>query len=141
MLRCEPAWRATELMLSRELLDNRRFNLRVLHCSQTTGQKPTAFDERRRIKCRRPNWRNMAMVSISRSMLLAASLLAFPLAGAMAQHDPSREEGKICSASASNQTGSPQSTAPGYQTTNDVNGKPSSGNAATAGQSGKKPPP
>ena len=84
------------------------------------------------------------MVSISRSMLLAASLLAFPLAGAMAQHDPSREEGKpnnSSSASASNQTGSSQSTAPGYQTTNDVNGQPSSGNAATAGQSGKKPPP
>ena len=54
------------------------------------------------------------MVSISRSMLLAASLLAFPLAGAMAQHDPSREEGKpndSSSASASNQTGSSQSTA------------------------------
>ena len=32
------------------------------------------------------------MVSISRSMLLAASLLAFPLAGAMAQHDPSEKE-------------------------------------------------
>jgi hypothetical protein len=83
------------------------------------------------------------MVPISRSMLLAASLLAFPLAGAMAQHDPSREEGKSAessSASGSNQTGSPQSTAPAYQSTNDVNGKPS-GNAATAGQSGKKPPP
>ena len=76
----------------------------------------------------------MAMVSISRSMLLAASLLAFPLAGAMAQHDPSREgEGKSTnssSASGNNQTVSPQNTAPGYQSTHDVNGKPS-GNAAT----------
>ncbi len=76
------------------------------------------------------------MVSISRSMLLAASLLAFPLAGALAQHDPSREEDKSTassSASGSNQTGSPQNTA---QSTKDVNGKPS-GNATTAGQSGK----
>jgi hypothetical protein len=77
------------------------------------------------------------MVSISRSMLLAASLLAFPLAGALAQHDPSREgDGKSTtssSASGNNQTGSPQNTA---QSTKDVNGKPS-GNAATAGQSGK----
>jgi hypothetical protein len=77
------------------------------------------------------------MVSISRSMLLAASLLAFPLAGALAQHDPSREgDGKSTassSASGNNQTGSPQSTA---QNTKDVNGKPSE-NAATAGQSGK----
>jgi hypothetical protein len=77
------------------------------------------------------------MVSISRSMLLAASLLAFPLAGALAQHDPSREgDGKSTtssSASGNNQTGSPQNTG---QSTKDVNGKPS-GNAATAGQSGK----
>jgi hypothetical protein len=92
----------------------------------------------------------MAMVSISRSLLLAASLLAFPLAGAMAQHDPSREgEGKATgssSASGNNKMVSPnggdamKSTAPGNQSTHDVNGKPS-GNAATAGQSGKKPPP
>jgi hypothetical protein len=79
----------------------------------------------------------MAMVSISRSLLLAASLLAFPLAGAMAQHDPSKEgEGKSTnssSASGNNQAGSPQSTP---QSTKDVNGKPSE-NAATAGQSGK----
>ena len=88
------------------------------------------------------------MVSISRSMMLAASLLAFPLAGAMAQydpshdpsHDPSREGGGKSTALRNNQTGSPQSTAPGYQSNKDVNGKPS-GNAATAGQSGKKPPP
>jgi hypothetical protein len=92
------------------------------------------------------------MVSFSRSMLLAASLLAFPLAGAMAQHDPSREgEGKSTGASSAsgndNKTVSPnnggdamKSTTPGYQSTHDVNGKPS-GNAATAGQSGKKPPP
>jgi hypothetical protein len=38
--------------------------------------------------------RYVAMVSISRSMLLAASLLAFPLAGVMAQQVDTSGEGK-----------------------------------------------
>jgi hypothetical protein len=91
------------------------------------------------------------MVSISRSMLLAASLLAFPLAGAMAQHDPSREgEGKSTDSSSaamgdhkadSKKDGTAmKSTAPGYQDKSDVAGGvgKSPGNAAT-GESGKKP--
>jgi hypothetical protein len=92
------------------------------------------------------------MVSISRLMLLAASLLAFPLAGAMAQHDPSREgEGKSTgpsSASENNKTVSPnnsgsamKSTAPGYADKSDVAGGvgKSPGNAAATGETGKKP--
>jgi hypothetical protein len=95
--------------------------------------------------------RDVAMVSISRSMLLAASLLAFPLAGAMAQHDPSREgEGKSTgssSTSGSNKTVSPnggdamKSTAPGYADKSDVAGGvgKSPGNAAATGETAKKP--
>jgi hypothetical protein len=90
------------------------------------------------------------MISISRSMLLGASLLAFPLAGAMAQHDPSREGGKSTdssSASGNNKTVSPnggdamKSTAPGYADKSDVAGGvgKSPGNAAATGESGKQP--
>jgi hypothetical protein len=88
------------------------------------------------------------MVSISRSVLLTASLLAFPLAGAMAQHDPSRESTGPGSATAgANKMGDPKddgsamkSTAPGYQDKSDVSGGvgKSPGNAAATGQQEKK---
>jgi hypothetical protein len=84
----------------------------------------------------------MAMISISRSMLLAAALAAFPLAGAMAQHDPSKESTGSSSATAGahkmgdakNDSSAMKSTEVGSQGTKDVNGKPSEN---AAGQSGK----
>ena len=46
-------------------------------------------------KCRRPKLeRNLAMISISRSIILAASLVAFPLAGAMAHATFRSRDGK-----------------------------------------------
>jgi hypothetical protein len=94
--------------------------------------------------------RNVAMVSISRSMLLAASLVAFPLAGAMAQHDasgdgkpagPGSASGSGNKAVVSNNGGDAmKSTAPGYQSKSAVSDAVgnSSGNAAS-GKSGKQP--
>jgi hypothetical protein len=94
--------------------------------------------------------RNVAMVSISRSMLLAASLLAFPLAGAMAQHDSSGE-GKSTGPSPSSGNGNKtvlsnnggdamKSTAPGYESKSAVSdGVANSPGNAASGKSGKQP--
>ena len=99
------------------------------------------------------------MTSISRSILLAAGLLAFPLAGAVAQavdssRPPSLERirpgnstGPSSSSAGDDKMGRSgdraiKSTGPGYESKgaiNDAEGK-SSGNAG-AGQSGKKPAP
>ena len=88
------------------------------------------------------------MISISRSMLLAATLAAFPLAGAMAQHDPSKESTGSSSANtgahkmgdAKNDSPAMKSTGPGYQEKSDVSGGvgKSPGNAAATGQQEKK---
>ena len=88
------------------------------------------------------------MISISRSMLLAAALAGFPLAGAMAQHDPSKESTGSSSATAGahkmgdakNDSSAMKSTAPGYQDKSDVSGGvgKSPGNAAASAQSEKK---
>jgi hypothetical protein len=89
------------------------------------------------------------MISISRSMLLTAGLLAFPLAGAVAQAvDTGKSTGPSSASTgdhkvdARNGEAAMKSTAPGYESTGEVNGAngKSSGNAAT-GQSGKKPAP
>ncbi len=72
------------------------------------------------------------MVSISRSMLLAASLVAFPLAGAMAQHNSSGD-GKSTGPSSASATGNKtvlsnnggdamKSTTPGYESKHAVSG-------------------
>jgi hypothetical protein len=90
------------------------------------------------------------MVSISRSILLAASLLAFPLAGAMAQHDSSGEGKSTGPASASgngNKTvvshsggDAMKSTSPGYENKSGVSeGVGNSPGNAAAGKSGKEP--
>ena len=88
------------------------------------------------------------MISISRSVLLAAALATFPLAGAVAQSDTGKSTGPSSSSTGDKSGDSKKggdgmkSTAPGYESTSDVNGAngKSSGNAAT-GQSGKKPAP
>jgi hypothetical protein len=87
------------------------------------------------------------MISISRSMLLAASLLAFPLAGAVAQAvDTGKSTGPSSAtmgdhkADSKNDSSAMKSTAPGYQDKSDVAsgvGR-SPGNAAATGQSEKK---
>ena len=87
------------------------------------------------------------MISISRSMLLAAALAAFPLAGVMAQSDTGKSTGPSStavgdkSAGAKNDGGAMKGTAPGYEDKSDVSGGvgKSPGNAAATGQSGKKP--
>ena len=90
------------------------------------------------------------MLSIPRSMLLAVGLAAFPLVGAVAQAvDTGKSTGPSSTSTGDKPVDSKQggaamkSTAPGYESTSEVNGAngKSSGNAATAGQSGKKPPP
>ena len=87
------------------------------------------------------------MVSISRSMLLAAALAAFPLAGAVAQSDtgkstgPSSASGSDKSVDSKNGGSTMKTTAPGYENKSDVAGGvgKSPGNAAATGQSGKQP--
>ena len=81
------------------------------------------------------------MISISRSMLLAAALAAFPLAGAMAQAVDTGKSTGPANAGAANKMGDAKndssamkSTEVGSQSTKDVNGKPSEN---AAGQSGK----
>jgi hypothetical protein len=54
--------------------------------------------------------RDAAMVSISRSMLLAAGLLAFPLAGAIAQQNSSEKGGAAMKSTTQGDTG--KSTGP-----------------------------
>ena len=87
------------------------------------------------------------MISISRSMLLAASLAAFPLAAVMAQAVDTGKSTGPSSASTNDQAKNGEtameSTAPAYESTGEVNGAngKSSGNAAAGQKSGKKPPP
>jgi hypothetical protein len=93
------------------------------------------------------------MISISRFMLLAASLLAFPVAGAMAQQQTGGGNGgSSMSGSSMKSTNTPESkqanpsathgnamksASPGYEHKSDVsNGSKAAGNAA-AGQSTK----
>ena len=86
------------------------------------------------------------MISISRSMLLAAALAAFPLAGAVAQSDtgkstgPSSASGGDKATNSRNGDTSMKSTAPGYENKSEVAGGvgKSPGNAAATGQSGKQ---
>jgi hypothetical protein len=88
------------------------------------------------------------MISVSRSILLAAALAAFPVAGAVAQAIDAGKSTGPSSDSSGNKSdpnkgdAAMKSTAPGYESTAEVNGAngKSSGNAAT-GQSGKKPAP
>jgi hypothetical protein len=87
------------------------------------------------------------MISISRSLLLAAGLLAFPLAGAVAQAVDTGKSTGPSSATAGDKSAASKngdamkSTAPGYQNKSDVSGGvgKSPGNAAATGQSGKQP--
>jgi hypothetical protein len=87
------------------------------------------------------------MISISRSMLLAATLVAFPLAGAVAQSDtgkstaPSSASGSDKSVDSKNGGSAMKNTAPGYMRTGEIHGitGKSPGNAAATGQSGKQP--
>jgi hypothetical protein len=103
------------------------------------------------------------MISVSRSIVLAVGLLAFPLAGATAQHS-SEKDGAAMRSTSQGDTGKStgpsaatggdskmggasgdtamKNTGPGYESASAVNGADgrSSGNAAT-GQSGKKPAP
>ena len=86
------------------------------------------------------------MISISRSMLLAAALAAFPLAGAVAQAvDTGKSTGPANAGAnkmgdAKSDGSAMKSTAPGYQDKSDVSGGvgKSQGNAAAAAQSEKK---
>ena len=86
------------------------------------------------------------MISISRSMLLAAALAAFPLAGAAAQSDtgkstgPSSAPGSDKSVDSKNGGSAMKSTAPGYADKSDVAGGvgKSPGNAAATGETAKK---
>jgi hypothetical protein len=86
------------------------------------------------------------MNSISHSLLLAASLLAFPVVGAMAQAVDAGKSTGPSSATASDKSGASKSgdamksTAPGYQDKSDVSGGvgKSPGNAAATGQPGKQ---
>jgi hypothetical protein len=89
----------------------------------------------------------MAMTLNLRSMLLAAALAAFPLAGAVAQAvDTGKSTGPSSTTAGANKTGDAKndgtamkSTEPGYQDKSDVGsvGK-SPGNAAATGQPEKK---
>jgi hypothetical protein len=89
------------------------------------------------------------MISIWRLMLLAAGLLAFPLAGAVAQAvDTGKSTGPSSASTGdksvdSNKSGAGmKSTAPGYETKSAIDGAgKSSGNAATGESGGKRPPP
>jgi hypothetical protein len=85
------------------------------------------------------------MLSISRLMLLAAGLMAFPLAGAVAQAVDTGKPAGTSSSSTSDRSvdskdggAAMKSTAPGYENKSDVAGGvgKSPGNAAN-GQSGK----
>lgn len=88
------------------------------------------------------------MISISRSLLLAAGLLAFPLVGAGAQAvDTGKSTGPSSATAgdnkmvgAKNGDGAMKSTGPGYESKSEVAGAvgKSPGNAAT-GESGKQP--
>jgi hypothetical protein len=88
------------------------------------------------------------MISISRSLLLAAGLLAFPLAGAVAQAVDTGKSTGPSSATAGdkkpvaseNGGAAMKSTTPGYESKSAVDGGvgQSPRNAAT-GESGKKP--
>jgi hypothetical protein len=82
------------------------------------------------------------MIPNSRSMLLAAALVAFPLAGAVAQAiDTSKPAaGSEKPAGAKNDGPATKSTQPGYQEKSDVSGGvgKSPGNAAATGQPEKK---
>jgi hypothetical protein len=93
-------------------------------------------------------------MTISRSLLLVASLLAFPLAGAIAQSDTGKSTGPSSAAGGDKNGGAAMKSAtpddksgaamksatPGYERKSDVSGAvgKSPGNAAT-GQSGKQP--
>jgi hypothetical protein len=87
-----------------------------------------------------------AMISISRSLLLAAGLLACPLVGAVAQAVDTGKSTGPSSAAASDKSAASKnddamkSTAPGYENKSDVSGGvgKSPGNAAATGQSGKQ---
>ena len=87
------------------------------------------------------------MISISRSLLLVAGLMTFPLAGAVAQAvDTGKSTGSNSTAegekSATAKNGAAtKTTEPGYQEKSDVSGGvgKSPGNAAATGQSEKKP--
>jgi hypothetical protein len=89
------------------------------------------------------------MISISRSLLLAAGLLAFPFAGAVARAvdtgkstGPSSASGGDKSVDSKNGGAAMKSTAPGYETKSAIDGAgKSSGNAATGESGGKRPPP
>ena len=87
------------------------------------------------------------MILMSRLMLLAAALAAFPLAGVVAQAidsgkstGPSSSSGGDKSVDSKNGGGAAmKSTAPGYESKSEVAGGvgKSPGNAAATGQSGK----
>jgi hypothetical protein len=88
------------------------------------------------------------MISISRSLLLAAGLFAFPLVGAVAQAvdtgkstGPSSASGGDKSIDSKDGGTAMKSTAPGYENKSEVSGGvgKSPGNAAATGQSGKQP--
>jgi hypothetical protein len=88
------------------------------------------------------------MISISRSLLLAAGLLAFPLAGAGAQAVDTGKSTGPSSATAGDKWADSKkdgdamkSTAPGYADKSDVAGGvgKSPGNAAATGETAKKP--
>ena len=84
------------------------------------------------------------MISISRSMLLAAALAAFPLAGAVAQSDTGKSTGPSSASAGDKSTDSKnggdakKSVGSGYESKSQVSGAvdQSPGNAAN-GQSGK----
>ena len=86
------------------------------------------------------------MISISRSMLLAAALAAFPLAGAVAQSHtgkstgPSSASGSDKSVDSKNGGSAMKSTAPGYESKSAVSdGVANSPGNAASGKSGKQP--
>jgi hypothetical protein len=88
--------------------------------------------------------KDTAMIAISRSMLLAAALLAFPLAGAVAQAIDSGKSTGPSSASTNdhskNDGTAMKSTGSGYENKSEVAGVGKSpGNAAAKGETGKKP--
>ena len=81
---------------------------------------------------------------ISRSMLLAAGLLAFPLAGTIAQAVDAGKSTAPSSASmgdhkvdAKNAEAAMKSTAPGYMSTGEIHGATGNFSENAAGQSGK----
>jgi hypothetical protein len=88
---------------------------------------------------------DLAMISISRSVVLVAGLLAFPFASTAARADGAAKPTSPGSTSTGDHTvrsgeAAMKSTAPGYMSTGKIHGVTgrSSENAATA-QSGKKP--